>query len=51
MTNALYFYQNSNGRSEIFRYYINLDKKVRAKIIAHILKLIASNYRLGMPYC
>ena len=46
-----YFYRHKNDRSEIFNYFSSLDKKVRAKIITYVVRLVASNYKLGMPYC
>ncbi|MBU4375477.1 type II toxin-antitoxin system RelE/ParE family toxin [Patescibacteria group bacterium] len=46
----LLFYRKSNGKSPIFDYYKNLDKKIKIKIALYISLLIENNGKLGMPY-
>ncbi len=46
----LLFYNKQNGKSQIFDYYQNLNKKIKIKIALYISLLIKNNGRLGMPY-
>jgi phage-related protein len=47
---AIYFYRKMVGKSPIYDYYHNLDKKVRRKIEFYILLLIEREGKLGEPY-
>lgn len=46
----IYFYYKANNTSPIYQYYLELDIKIRRKILAYIALLIKNNGRLGMPY-